>query len=233
MRRLTGFTLIELLVVISIIAILSAILFPVFAQAKQSAKRTGCLSNLRQIAIGNEMYINDYDDLMPWVQDAWLQLTPPVNSGGKRYSPVGSFLPLWHPYVKNVGIYHSPVLTTSQLSGWKSHFNGVWKENGIDDPTRGFSTYISDLLAETDPTSPRFTRGRSPLSVCEAKNVGVSEQEWLMTPFYETGWWSYSHTLWAVGGSEPPQKGWSAHNGGRNQVFFDMHAKWIKKDIAP
>ena len=226
-----AFTLIELLVVIAIIAILAAILFPVFAQAKSSAKRTSCLSNLRQIGFANEMYINDFDDLMPWVPDDWLQLTPPVNSGGKRYAAIGSFMPLWHPYSKNKQIFLSSSIGSSELTGWQSHFMGRWSEDGVVDETKGRAHYISDLLGETNLTSARFTRGRSPLSVCDAKGVDVSSQEWLMSPFFEANWWSYAHSLWAVDGSEPPDKGWSAHNGGRNQLLFDMHVKWVKKDI--
>ncbi len=61
--KIRAFTLIELLVVIVIIAILAAILFPVFAQAKESAKRTACISNIKQIALANIMYANDYDDI--------------------------------------------------------------------------------------------------------------------------------------------------------------------------
>src|SRR6266581_8496416 len=57
-----GFTLIELLVVIAIIAILAAILFPVFAQARESARQTTCLSNLKQIALAGMMYAQDYDE---------------------------------------------------------------------------------------------------------------------------------------------------------------------------
>jgi prepilin-type N-terminal cleavage/methylation domain-containing protein/prepilin-type processing-associated H-X9-DG protein len=60
-----GFTLIELLVVIAIIAILAAILFPVFAQAREQSRATGCLSNLKQLSTGMMMYVQDYDELYP------------------------------------------------------------------------------------------------------------------------------------------------------------------------
>ena len=64
MRR-SGFTLIELLVVIAIIAILAAILFPVFAQAREKARQSACLSNTRQIGTALSMYIQDYDEMTP------------------------------------------------------------------------------------------------------------------------------------------------------------------------
>ena len=63
-----GFTLIELLVVIAIIAILAAILFPVFARARENARRSSCQSNLRQITLGIKQYVQDYDEKFPPVQ---------------------------------------------------------------------------------------------------------------------------------------------------------------------
>src|SRR6266699_2776893 len=65
MRKRTGFTLIELLVVIAIIAILAAILFPVFAQAREKARQATCLSNFKQIGLGVMMYVQDWDETYP------------------------------------------------------------------------------------------------------------------------------------------------------------------------
>jgi prepilin-type N-terminal cleavage/methylation domain-containing protein len=62
MRNLRGFTLIELLVVIAIIAVLAAILFPVFAQARERARQTQCLSNARQLALAVQAYLQDHEE---------------------------------------------------------------------------------------------------------------------------------------------------------------------------
>ena len=75
-RRHGGFTLIELLVVIAIIAILAAILFPVFAQAREKARSSSCLSNQKQIALAFSMYAQDYDETYPPSFDACLETEP-------------------------------------------------------------------------------------------------------------------------------------------------------------
>ena len=64
-ERRSGFTLVEVLVVIAVIVILAAVLFPVFAQARDAARRTRCLSNLRQLAQAHQAYVQDYDDTLP------------------------------------------------------------------------------------------------------------------------------------------------------------------------
>ena len=83
-HKKSAFTLIELLVVIAIIAILAAILFPVFARARENARRSSCQSNLKQIALGFMQYTQDYDEKFPgsdWRQHK-LALTRPANPFG-------------------------------------------------------------------------------------------------------------------------------------------------------
>jgi prepilin-type N-terminal cleavage/methylation domain-containing protein/prepilin-type processing-associated H-X9-DG protein len=104
-----GFTLIELLVVVAIIAILAAILFPVFAQAREKARQTSCLSNIKQLTLGFIMYSQDYDESFPqWKWDEnysspWgdKSSVSPNNASSVWYYAI-------YPYVKNSKIYACP-----------------------------------------------------------------------------------------------------------------------------
>lgn len=100
--KLKGFTLIELLVVIAIIAILAAILFPVFAQAKEAAKKISCLSNMKQIGLAHNLYANDYDDsyVEPFID-------PPAYSG-YTYPTTHSWLYTIQPYIKSTQLMACP-----------------------------------------------------------------------------------------------------------------------------
>jgi prepilin-type N-terminal cleavage/methylation domain-containing protein len=90
-QRLKGFTLIELLVVIAIIAILAAILFPVFARARENARRASCLSNAKQIGLGVMQYAQDYDEKLMF-----------------SYGPQGIWADVTQPYVKNYQMFKCP-----------------------------------------------------------------------------------------------------------------------------
>jgi len=110
--RRRGFTLIELLVVIAIIAILAAILFPVFAQAREKARSATCQSNLKQIATGWMMYSQDYDEFSTWIAPDYVNSgVKPDIPGAPAPCPTARWL-LWQhlifPYTKNVGVLSCP-----------------------------------------------------------------------------------------------------------------------------
>jgi prepilin-type N-terminal cleavage/methylation domain-containing protein/prepilin-type processing-associated H-X9-DG protein len=116
--RRRGFTLIELLVVIAIIAILAAILFPVFARARAAARRAAGISNLKQIGTATMMYIQDYDERFPFYDWGVMSCNESGNAGGPNTtsgnSPLFEFYSAsaWcnslQPYVKNLGIFQDP-----------------------------------------------------------------------------------------------------------------------------
>lgn len=137
-----GFTLIELLVVIAIIAILAAILFPVFARAREKARQNSCLSNSKQLVLGWQMYLQDYDENIPPYA---LRRTSPFWSTpgwGERWQA------LIQPYLKNTQILICPSDSAAALS---YGYNGYY----LVDPAWSYTSYSADTLAEV--TNPAET----------------------------------------------------------------------------
>ncbi len=111
-RSRTGFTLIELLVVIAIIAILAAILFPVFAKARAKAREIACVSNLRQLGMSISMYAEDSDGLYPFAVDPADYKTPQIWSSQPEFQALIPFMShideALQPYIKNKEMFHCP-----------------------------------------------------------------------------------------------------------------------------
>jgi prepilin-type N-terminal cleavage/methylation domain-containing protein/prepilin-type processing-associated H-X9-DG protein len=101
MRKRTGFTLIELLVVIAIIAILAAILFPVFARAREKARQASCLSNLKQLGLAHLMYAQDYDE-------CFMKQQPCYNGTNGWGNGSGKWQAVLQPYIKNAQLQVCP-----------------------------------------------------------------------------------------------------------------------------
>jgi len=154
---MSGFTLIELLVVIAIIAILAAILFPVFAQAREKARATSCLSNLKQIDTGILMYVQDYDETMPLFTAGYCnRVANPLNPNDAPGGSAGiGRWPEWqyqiYPYLKNWDIYSCPSDAASvSATDFIARFY---------DLSYGYNYgYLSHLEGSADPGCPSVTQ---------------------------------------------------------------------------
>lgn len=156
MKLRKAFTLIELLVVIAIIAILAAILFPVFAQAKEAAKKTADLSNVKQITLGFMQYVTDSDDVFPiafgadasgiwrWNYNHYFPDNYPSGAGTDGAYAIrsviskGSWANVIYPYIKSLGLYAGPglpVVTTgasnAALTAGRQRGNVTYTYNGL------------------------------------------------------------------------------------------------------
>ena len=140
-----GFTLIELLVVIAIIAILAAILFPVFQKVRENARRTACLSNMNQIEKGIMQYENDSDNFTVPSQSA--VSGPPANS-------IASWPTLIYPYVKSQGVFVCPDGSAGESVGPELHH-----------PPRRRHLLRADELTRP-PSTPTATRATARRRTC-------------------------------------------------------------------
>jgi len=124
-----GFTLIELLVVIAIIAILAAILFPVFAKAREKARQTTCLNNMKQVLLGRMQYSQDYDESEP------LNRFGSSTGGDQNAAPDGhTWRAAIYPYTKNTGIYACPsnAFNNASVEGYQEGQLGIRRSFAVN-----------------------------------------------------------------------------------------------------
>lgn len=198
-----GFTLIELLVVIAIIAILAAILFPVFAQAKAAAKQSACLSNQRQLGIALTQYISDWDDTLFFFGHAVdvSRREPLTPLGATRENRWWNQI---QPYTKNLQILVSP-----SDPGARPHA----LEDGLDGRPLVRRSYVANRAAEG------LTYGQVELP---ATTIVITVKDGR----YDDSWFEPPKNLYDKAPAQPPVLALALQNGGLNMTFFDGHAKW-------
>lgn len=219
MKKQRGFTLIELLVVIAIIAILAAILFPVFAQAREKARAVSCLSNQKQLGTGMMMYAQDYDENMILNTRAYL------NSGGDYH---GTWAMQIQSYIKNTKVFDCPsgtnkdirtiYLTNKDLAGsLKFPWQGGIGANEFVVKAGGTDSY------QLQPTSLASIGKPAELPVlADATYIIWNDVFRIMNP-------SKTGAPWAEAGQDgfKAYPGWARHSSsGSNLTFADGHAKF-------
>lgn len=198
-RGLRGFTLIELLVVIAIISILAAILFPVFARARESARRASCMSNLKQIGLGVMMYVQDYDEMYPKNSYGAGEVLP---CPAQPDASCRAFWPLRiYPYVKSVQVFNCP----SDTVKW----NGRYGTNGAD---------LAHLISY--PYSTNFASGPAMASVENPSQTALFADG---EGYYRYRLYSYCY----VGSTTDYRCMSDRHLNGANITFADGHVKWM------
>jgi len=216
-----GFTLIELLVVIAIIAILAAILFPVFAKAREKARQTSCLSNMKQIQLGVLMYASDNDG-------QYVAQTRPI--AGVGGNGVWWMMPI-QPYLKNWDLMLCP--------SYRCSYGGVgtWTGAGFCGDTPGGTSTCDQ------PPRQRFVGGygiNAGDTWSGAWDPGpAGQKESIITMPAETVFLAESHCIVArspFSGNWPGYRacrGNPMHNEGINIAFCDGHVKWEKMTLDP
>ena len=229
-----GFTLIELLVVIAIIAILAAILFPVFAQARESARQTACASNLRQIGIAFSLYRTDYDERFPDRRD----LKGTLAGGYKPWTtwpasdPRGGWAAVvLMPYIKNRDLFVCPSVTgkmrgvvqveqtdltpteeAAKMPATVSRY-WYWRFDRATEPVP-----LDDFWGKTDDASVADLAVSGNTTITPRNPTSTADVELVVDPYFP-------RTIPTVPSA---LRGVSVHRGGRNRVFLDGHIKWLR-----
>ncbi|MFN3728854.1 MAG: prepilin-type N-terminal cleavage/methylation domain-containing protein [Fimbriimonadaceae bacterium] len=250
-RNHRAFTLIELLVVIAIIAILAAILFPVFSQAKSAAKKTASLSNQKQIGTAVMLYTNDHDDMLPetgWNGPCSFPGTGTTNN--HEFSGVHSFLTGIHPYSKSWTILQCPADPDKGVFGKPNE--GCFEKMFLDARVPGayegmrlvnngqeFARVLPASYAGNYLLMPGYRRlSEGAWTGQRGRNLGEIPQP--SQAFYSTdagstrlnglnfSGWYIAPGYGLVGNGQGRWEKGLRHNGGRNWTFADGHAKWYK-----
>lgn len=206
----TGFTLIELLVVIAIIALLAAILFPVFTRVRENARRTSCASNLKQIGLGIAQYVQDYDEILPGVggdnvADTWrARVAPYINSTQIYVCPSRGYR---SPY--SVGSLRESLRTDG--------FAGSYAANGNRDYNYG--PYGGDCNSSAKPLGCTPMSRNSDTTQGKVQTMLVVPSETLLIT--EAGVRGNSAFDW--GGAD--FNIWAGHMQTMNVLFCDGHVK--------
>lgn len=203
-----GFTLIELLVVIAIIAILAAMLFPVFARAREAARRTTCLSNLRQLGLATHMYSSDYDERFPVDHYA-------CNSSTTHSRLVEQI----SPYIKNMQILYCP--STSKVAQWMPDFQPTDANKAAG--KIGYYYYSFDQIpSSVSPGKPSYSTW---VSWGFLKMRGVVGPR-IMTEQWDTDCWLWSDAWCKLTRSKHGVTLHDSHKGSINICYLDGHAKF-------
>jgi prepilin-type N-terminal cleavage/methylation domain-containing protein/prepilin-type processing-associated H-X9-DG protein len=206
----SGFTLIELLVVIAIIAILAAILFPVFAQAREKARSTTCLSNFKQLGTAVTMYMQDYEGAYPL---AWY---------GK---PQYGFDCVLQPYVKNLQVFDCPSNTTTPRwwDGYQRYFN-------IPKPGIPGDYAMNGDLAAREDTKAGDRTGLTEASVLNPASTIMMTEIWDTRGGAKQG---PQHEIYTNQKNDVCERiPFKIHQGGSNYNFADGHAKWERVEAT-
>jgi prepilin-type N-terminal cleavage/methylation domain-containing protein/prepilin-type processing-associated H-X9-DG protein len=235
MRHRKGFTLIELLVVIAIIAILAALLFPVFAQARDKARQASCLSNLRQIGMAVRMYLQDNDgQCFPHhLYDADVAANGPVIS----LEPEKPWTVIFAPYVRNRALFYCPsdpvgrTKTQALDLGTYTQWELPELETAVPGAIAAESYLLNSLLTHQTRQYGRFNEAR--FDGIAGEVVMMSERNARARDVQENTPMENIQDDYDVWNGVPQLAEWIAyrrHGGGSNYLYMDGHAKWGRFD---
>ena len=231
MLRRNGFTLIELLVVIAIIAILAAILFPLFMSAKQNANRTACASNLKQIGTALAMYMDEYSGRYPYPKAGD---RPPSLVGGTFVgsSPgIGGLAWMLNRYARSTKVWMCPLGASRGISSTTYDIprgvstSAIWNLVGFAQAPGGAmitTNYLSFPLNRDSTAEPEYARG---LTQVEFMNLWgrVFSPGGAEASYNQPGW----NGRIIQDGYYPLSPMFWSHKGGTNILFCDGRAQWV------